>query len=364
MPSTKPAIEFDHLGIGTALSRNRFRVPLNQREYSWEEKHVLDLLQDFSKAIDAQKKAYFLGTIVLTTTEDDSLEVIDGQQRLATATILIAAIRDFLLTHKDEMLVNSTEQDFLFKVVRKKREMAPRLTLNTQDKDYFIKRILARPAEQDRKKTKPTKLSHERMETAARLAAEHVQKIVSPHKKANQANVLNSWLDFMENSAQIITLVVPDDLNAYVMFETLNDRGLTISQSDLLKNYLFGEANGRLADAQTKWSGMTGLLEALGDEDIVLTYLRHLAISMYGHTREKEVFEKIKERVVGERGALDFLDALADNANNYIAMMTPTHAKWNQFAPNTRGRLHSLLTLRVAALRPLLLSIIRKFPKK
>src|SRR5207245_8357756 len=74
--------------------------------------------------------------------------------------------------------------------------------------------------------------------------------------------------------------------------------------------------------------------------------------------------KKIKERVVGERGALDFLDALADNANNYIAMMTPTHAKWNQFAPNTRGRLHSLLTLRVAVLRPLLLSIIRKFPKK
>ena len=46
------------------------------------------------------KKSYFLGTIVLTTAQDDAMEVIDGQQRLATTTILIAAIRDYLLSIK------------------------------------------------------------------------------------------------------------------------------------------------------------------------------------------------------------------------------------------------------------------------
>ena len=90
-------IGFEHIGIGTALNRNRLVVPVNQREYAWEEKHVLDLFQDFSKAINQDRKTYFLGTIVLTKGKDNVPEVADGQQRLATTTILLAAIRDYLL---------------------------------------------------------------------------------------------------------------------------------------------------------------------------------------------------------------------------------------------------------------------------
>jgi uncharacterized protein with ParB-like and HNH nuclease domain len=51
----------------------------------------------------AQEKAYLLGTVVFTSTNDDGLEVIDGQQRLATTTVLIAAIRDFLVSRKEDI---------------------------------------------------------------------------------------------------------------------------------------------------------------------------------------------------------------------------------------------------------------------
>ena len=87
MPGSKVAtdsrgrIEFNHLGIGAALSRGHLAVPLNQREYSWEEKHVTQLLQDFTSAISTNKSSYFLGTIVLTGVGDDVPEVADGQQR-------------------------------------------------------------------------------------------------------------------------------------------------------------------------------------------------------------------------------------------------------------------------------------------
>jgi uncharacterized protein with ParB-like and HNH nuclease domain len=64
---------------------------LNQREYSWEEKQVAELFQDFSKAISGHKSSYFLGTIVLTQPGEEVPEVADGQQRLATTTILLAA---------------------------------------------------------------------------------------------------------------------------------------------------------------------------------------------------------------------------------------------------------------------------------
>jgi len=361
MATAKAPIGFDHLGLGSVLSRNRLTVPLNQREYSWEKKHVIDLLTDFTKAMN--KKSYFLGTIVFTSTPDDSLEVIDGQQRLATTTILIAAIRDHLHSVKEDVLVNSIEQEFLFKIIREKKEKAPRLTLNHQDRDYFVARILERPRSPAREAATPKKPSHELLNEAGKLAAAHVKKLLSPHKKDNHVAVLNEWLGFIEHSAQVITLLVPDDLNAYVMFETLNDRGLRTSQADLVKNYLFGEANGKLQDAQFKWATMNGLLEGLGMDEITLTYLRHLAISLYGHTREKDVLERVKNQVAGERASLDFLDSLSDNANDYVAIMTPTHTNWNTFPPSTRDRLRALLILRVTILRPLLLAVVRQFPK-
>jgi hypothetical protein len=361
MAETKGSIDFEHVGIGTALKRNRLIVPVNQREYSWEKKHVLDLFQDFARAISENKSSYFLGTIVLTAGKSGSFEVADGQQRLATATILLAAIRDYLAISGDDLLVQSIEE-FLFTIIRETRETVPRITLNLDDRDFFHKRILSKPKSKDRK-IEPKKASHDRIILAAEEAKRHIDNILKPLKKANHVSLLNTWTAFIENSAQVIVLKVPDDLNAFVMFETLNDRGLKTSQSDLLKNYLFGEADDRLNEAQQRWASMIGLLEGTGDDEIVITYLRHVTISLYGYTREREVFEKIKGKVSGKGNAIQFLDVLATNANDYVALMTPSHQKWNNYTPSMRGSLRTLDLLKVVPLRPLMLAIVRKFPQ-
>jgi uncharacterized protein with ParB-like and HNH nuclease domain len=85
-------IEFSSSGIGELLRRGRLRVPPNQRAYAWDEKYVLALLQDFSGAIKDPDEDYFLGTIVLTGAKGEVPEVSDGQQRLATTTIILARI--------------------------------------------------------------------------------------------------------------------------------------------------------------------------------------------------------------------------------------------------------------------------------
>lgn len=63
-------------------------------------------------------------------------EVADGQQRLATTTILLAAMRDWLFHRKEEMRVTSIENDFLFKIDRDANEIEPRLTLNVDDNGF------------------------------------------------------------------------------------------------------------------------------------------------------------------------------------------------------------------------------------
>src|SRR5438874_1782414 len=123
---TRQRMVFEQVGIASVLMRHRMVVPLYQREYFWEEKEVLALFHDLGAAIEAGQPSYFLGTIVVTPNEDGTLEVVDGQQRLATVTILLAAIRDYFQKDQpDELLVQSLEE-FLLKIVRETREIAAR----------------------------------------------------------------------------------------------------------------------------------------------------------------------------------------------------------------------------------------------
>ncbi len=362
--TTRPStIDFEQAGIGTALARNRLVVPLNQREYSWEETHIVDLFQDLANSIDTGKSAYFLGTIVLTSRTDGAFEVADGQQRLATITILLAAIRDYFEERNDALLVQDVN-GFLFSIVRETREFNPRLKLNVDDNEFFKNRILAKKGAPERRAVRPQKPSHFRIDRAGRLAEEHVQLIIAPYGDPHRITRLNTWVTYVQDCAQVIVLKVPDDLNAYVMFETLNDRGLRTSQADLVKNHLFALAGDRLVEAQQKWALMNGALETFDQNDITITYLTHLIISKWGHVRERAVFEIVKEKVAAKQQAIEFLDALAEGANNYVAIQASQHPRWNVYHPHIREHISTLMLLDVSPLRPIALAISGKFGKR
>jgi Protein of unknown function DUF262/Protein of unknown function (DUF1524) len=361
----KSAIGFEHKSIGLALAHNRFVVPLNQREYSWEGEHVTDLFQDFAGAITGNRDAYFLGTIVLTTSEDGNPEVCDGQQRLATTTILLAAIRDYFHRNGDTIRVRSVEDQFLTTIDRDTTETVPRLTLNVDDNQFFRSYVLSAPDSTDRSIV-PTKPSHKKIAEAARLAVEHVQDILRPQKEDNKVNVLLDWVRFIENGAQVILLRVPDDLDAFIMFETLNDRGLATSKADLLKNRLFKRAgNQNIKEAQTKWAQMKGTLESLGIDDITVTYLRHLLITEQGPTKEREVLDRVRRNIDSQQKALQFLDQLAISATDYVAILNPNHRKWNDYGETTRRHLRTINDhLRVEQIRPLVFAVAKHFAVK
>src|ERR1019366_2956481 len=142
-------IGFEHKGVGAVLAHNRVVVPLNQREYSWEEEHVRELLHDFANAIANNRATYFLGTIVLTRGEGDVPEVSDGQQRLATTTIPLAANRDYFFRNKDAKRAASIENEYLKTTDIETTETVPKLRLNVDDNEFFTKYITASPDSPD-----------------------------------------------------------------------------------------------------------------------------------------------------------------------------------------------------------------------
>ena len=134
MSDSKSQIAFEQSGLGNVLKQNQLVVPPNQREYAWTDRQVVQLFQDFAKAIADNEAGYFLGTIVTIPRLNGNLEVVDGQQRLVTSAILLAAIRDYL-EGKEAVLVKSINNEFLTGIDRTKRARVPRLRLNIDDNE-------------------------------------------------------------------------------------------------------------------------------------------------------------------------------------------------------------------------------------
>jgi hypothetical protein len=358
MSDAETQIGFEQLGLGAVLKQNQLAVPPNQREYSWTEREVTTLLQDFAKAIADGERGYFMGTVVTIPRMNGVLEVVDGQQRLATTAILLSAIRDYL-TGREPMIAESIENEFLTVIDRKLRDRVPRLQLNLDDNDFFRAKLIGKGPQ-----PAPARLSHKRLETAFIECRAQVAKIVAGLADKDHGDILNQWIGFLEKAALVVLLRVPNDANAYKMFETLNDRGLKTSQSDLVKNYLFARSGDRLPEVQQKWAYMKGVLETLSDDDITITFLRHALIAIQGFIRESQVYEGVQGHAKSAQLVIAFANNLELLANSYVAIFNPEHDKWNKYSDSTRRAIEVLNLFGIVPIRPLMLAIAQKFSEK
>ena len=201
--------------------------------------------------------------------------------------------------------------------------------------------------------------AHLLLNEAYQRAKRYVRTIVSAIDEREHGDLLNDWVSFIEHRALVVLLRVPNDANAYKMFETLNDRGLRTSQADLIKNYLFSRSGDRIDEVQSRWSYMRGTLESLDAGDITVDFLRHALIAIRGHTRESQVYDAVQERVKSDYAAIAFAANLEHLANAYVATFNSEHERWNECPDATRRSLEVLNMLNIRPLRPMLLAVTR-----
>jgi hypothetical protein len=357
MADGKPISSLDIVpqGLASSLSTNTLAVPMYQRAYSWEEENVSNFLTDINTAFSNGESEYFMGAIVLQGAEH-SYAVVDGQQRLTTATVFIAATRDFLKAMANDAVASSLETKFLLTKDTWTQQISPRMSLSVYDNDFFLKCILGG------ENIKPERESHQRLFNARQKCLEFLEYMNKTH---------NDWFDrlaklvtYMEHKARIIQVIVPNEANAYVIFETLNDRGKDLSASDLLKNYLFGRAGDRIDEVQTKWNQMLGILDSHGGDDVVITYIRQLWSATREVAREKELFAKIKAKIVSSQQAVDFANELVVRADHYSAILNPSHQLWKEIGGDAQSLIQSLSVLKLERYRPALLGLLGRFNGK
>ena len=348
---------FSQLGLASILGQNQLAVPPNQRDYSWTVREVNTLFQDFARSIADDDSNYFLGTIVTIPRDGGRLEVVDGQQRLATTAIMLAEIRNYL-NDKDPMIAQSVDGEFLNVIDRNTRAKVPRLQLNLDDNDYFRARLT-----NENPVPSPSKPSHDLIDQAFGEARRQVKGIVSGFAEKDHGDTLNRWINFMQQRARVVLLQVPNDADAYRMFETLNDRGLRTSQSDLVKNYLFGRSGERISEVQQRWALMRGALETIEDEDITIRFLRHSLILIQGLVREPEVYEAVQRLAKAPQPVVTFTGQLESLANSYVAIYNTDDEKWNR-SDATKKAVEVLNIFDIKPLRPLILAIAERFNEK
>lgn len=351
--------------IGEMLSGggpNKLVVPAFQRGYSWEKKHVesfwKDLL-DFQKEKDKPggPEAYFLGPIVTLAEKKNVIEILDGQQRLATATILFSVLRD-----AGRSLEIKAGSDFAALIQRDfiaKEDDGFCLCMGETD-DLFFREAIQEDNEIPTA-TKPVLRSHQNIWRAKTFLNSAVQSVINVLDQPAAVAFLKKMRATLRNDVVMAAIPVRSERDAFRIFETLNDRGLRLSVPDLLLNYLMREAQPEADRPQIRktWNEM---IQKMGKREIN-RFLRHLWISKYGDLKNQDLFSALKQKIeAASLNSLEFARSCASECTDYVALLT---ADKEYFAPSALPLVRALLTdLDVQPALPLLLSSYSVFTKE
>lgn len=290
--------------IGALLSTTspRIEVPEWQRSYSWEPREVETFWQDlisFSERYPEQTiegEEYFLGSIVLVVGGPTNL-LLDGQQRLATATILLSAIRDACRLHKADAATRIQDK-YICDFDDTTDTVTPVLTLNLYDRDFFRKEVQDSPPTPQA----PTEISHGSHDLIRKAREFFENQIAGKNTELGIGQSAFNWnqriLRVLCNHMSVVAVTSSDEDNAANVFETLNDRGIGLSTPDLLRNLLIRRA--RTPERQDLVVDAWDNVLAIHDEASVNEYLRHYWISHHGDVKARKLYREIKDTVVTE----------------------------------------------------------------
>ncbi len=348
--------DFQLCGVGSELKKRLLAVPIYQRSYAWDIEEIKECWGDLHSAFSDNSPEYFFGTIVLTrqsTPPRDS--IIDGQQRLATTSILLAAFRDEYGERNDATRSNVVQNDYLSSTELASAKEISRLQLNSEDAYFFEQRIVL-----GLEQPEPSKLSHTFILEAYNYFREEVVKVAND-AGTNWVERLTQWVEFLKNRLKVIILEVPIDTDGFLIFETLNDRGADLTIADLLKNYLFGHASDKLDQVRDGWMQVLGALEIGAENALFTTFLRHYWSSKHGAVRERDLYKSFKEHVVSEAQVTEFIHDLQHAATLYAALLSSDHEYWEELGATVKENVETLLRLDLEQNRPLLLAALQHF---
>lgn len=261
----------DAKNIRKLLTSTKYSIDYYQREYRWQTKHLAELIGDLVAAFEAsydemhQRKqvkeygAYFLGSIILSH-RDSTRFIVDGQQRLTSLTLLL-----MFLYHR---LNDADQKGILANMIYSSEFGELSFNIDVAERSEVMRALY----------------ENETFDTED--AAESVVNIVSRYHDIEAefpGELLNGplpyFVDWLIERVYLVEITAASDRDAYTIFETMNDRGLSLTPTDMLKGYLLAnitDADDRIA-ASKLWKARIAELQDIGkeeDADSIKAWLR------------------------------------------------------------------------------------------
>lgn len=318
--------------MGSGLT---YRIPRFQRDYSWGEDHWDDLWQDITNTVkDGGEPAHYMGYLVLQSSDDKMFDIIDGQQRLTTLSVLVlAALRNLnkLIDEGNEVEKTSQRleglrQTYVGYVDPVTLVARSKLTLNRNNDHYYQTYLVPLREQLPQRGFKSS-------EHGLRKAFQWYEKKIQEYAKGlnDPGLAIAQLIEAMSDKLFFTVITVTDELNAYIVFETLNARGVRLSSTDLLKNYLFsvlhreGQHEHEMKSLDDRWEQIVGRLGAESFPD----FLRVHWISRRSFVRQSELFKTIRNQIRNKGDVFRLLSEIEEDVDTYLALTSPDASDWS-----------------------------------
>jgi len=251
-----------------SLLGQQYWIDYYQRDYKWERKHIRELVDDltdrflqyYEEGHERRKVAeygqYFLGSVIISE-KDNKKFIVDGQQRLTSLTLLLIYLNRLQETYA------SDDQVYVMDLIRPTEygQKSFNLNVNEPERNTCLQKLM------DGMSPDPTdeplsiqNLINRFSDIADIFPVELRDKKVLPY-----------FLDWLTKHVMLVEIKASSDDEAYTIFETMNDRGLSLSPTDMLKGYLLAkiEDDTSRTHAEREWKKQVNMLRDLAkDEDI------------------------------------------------------------------------------------------------
>lgn len=337
-----------------------FKVPPYQRDYSWTDEQWEDLWLDVLELVEDADKRHYMGATVLKGENDRTFLIIDGQQRLATLSILtLAVIKKLtdLANSGSESTANLERATALRNRYIGEKDPASllevsKLVLNEHDNGFFQDYLVQiRPVVNPRSLSKSNKQLWDCFNFFDR-------KLSETEFREDGLRLASFVSEVMARRLLFIQILVEDEVNAYTVFETLNARGLELTTTDLLKNYLFSRISSQsdLDTLHRRWHRLVSMVR----QEKFPEFLRYHYLTIDRQIRAARLFKRIRDEVKTSQDVFNLIEVLESRAPLFEALQDANHTYWLDYL-GAKEWVRELILFRVRQMTPLLFAAQEKF---
>ena len=325
MESTTKTLEEIIFGAST----HQIKIPKYQRPYSWGPQQI----EEFWDDIIQDNPTYFIGPVIVNienynNSDNSYIEIVDGQQRLISSTILSAVLRDTFLEYGDTRKADKIQDRFIAFVDDNGDDKGYRLTAGLSTNQFFKDNI--QNENSDILNSSPETKEHKRIKDNYKLLKKLLSYYLDPESSNENKIKKIGFIRDRLKKLKIIEIQINNDSEAYEIFERVNNYGVDLSLSDLLKNHILKNSD-NVESASQKWLEIEKNIRSADSE--MKKFIRYHWLSKYSFKTEKQLYNNIKDTI---KDYDKFLKELVRASEIYCNILGAQLSDYNQL--NVNGR--------------------------